>query len=331
MSLSYEDDGGKPIAIVSSKSSKLMNNKVLYLNDKHSDKAVRKNGATIEMIDYVLHSKTKQRTKAIKKLYDALNNPDKDFEDDDDKIMTAYHALSKKSHNASIVDLPDDCKFELLPLMPSQRKNGELRDTVFISGMAGSGKTWFAKNFIILYSEMYPKNKIFFISQQDKDNDVSLKEIRNLMIQISIDDIMDELSPITWESFTDNPCLLFFDDYDGFSSKKDSKKKTSEIKAVMQLIDDVLRNGRKFSTSCIISSHDLNKAHKMETVLKECEYICIYPNGIMKYHLEYFCNKYLGLDKQQIQQIKKCGSRWVVLRRKYPIFMLTENRAEILE
>lgn len=178
---------------------------------------------------------------------------------------------------------------------------------------------------------MYPKNKIFFISQQDKNNDESLKEIRGLMEQITINDLMCEENPVTWESFISNPCLIFFDDYDSFDRHKGKKGVRSPFECVKSLIDNLLNNSRKFGVSVVVSSHDLYCAKKHETVLKESEYFCLFPEGILLDNLMYFCNKKLGLNKQTVTQIKNNHSRWCVIRRRVPMVLLTENGCELLK
>ena len=329
MSLSWEKGtDGLAIAITSSK-SKLWNNKILFLNDDNKGIKTKKLLSKDEVSKYV-GSKVKDRNKVITKLFNALEKNEA-FNDTNEELNIIYETLKRKSGEQDAVILPPDSKFELLPLRPQDIKDGNQRTTLFVSGMAGSGKTYLCKQFIMLYSEMYPTNKIYFISQQDKDNDPSLKEVRGMMEQISIEDIMNEEQPITWESFISKPCLTFFDDYDGFPTEKVKRGGTSQFKKVQSLIDDLLRNGRKFGISVLISSHDLNKTNKNETILKECEYFCIYPNGIMLYHLNYFGQKYLGLSKQQIKDIKADKSRWIILRRKFPILMLTEYECKIIK
>ena len=331
MSLSWEKGkDGFAIAITTAAHSKLWNNKLLYCNPHGENSVKYKRLITEADISKVVGSRIKQRTTVIKRMHEALKNGE-EYEDDVPKNAEAFEKLKNMMVESNTVVLPPDVKFEPLPLRPQDVKDGNLRNTLFISGMAGSGKTYLAKQYILLYAEMYPENKIFFISQQDKDNDPSLAEVRNLMTQISIEDIMDEREPITWESFIGKPCLVFGDDLDGFSTEKPKKGGISPMKAVMNIINDLLNNGRKFGVSLIISSHDLNKAHKNETILKECEYFCLYPQGIMLYTLDYFGRKYLGFSKEQIKEMKDNKSRWVIMRRKVPMIMLTEFDCKILK
>lgn len=331
MSLSWDkSENGFGVAIVNSK-SKLLNNKILYLNGRDDKNAITtKKTISKDEISKHINMRDKGRNKIIDKLYKHLSNGEP-FADEDEKYTTLYETLKKRKDESNLIQLPPDSKFELTPLMPKDMKDGRFRSTLFVAGESGSGKTYFCKNYILLYSELYPKNKIYFISQQNKDNDESLKEIRGFMEQITIEELMDEENPITWESFSSNPCLVFFDDVDALDKRKVKKAGRSQFEACKSLMDNLLNNSRKFGVSIIISSHDLYGAKKHETVLKECEYFCLFPEGILFDNLMYFCNKKLGLNKETVTRIKENKSRWVVIRRKVSMMMLTEYNAEILK
>ena len=331
MSISWEKGkDGFAVAITSNPKQKLWNNKILYCNPNGENPIKTKKEINENDVSKLIGSRVKNRISVIREIYNALKN-NSNYENDNSQFQNDYETLKKSLVESNLVNLPADTKFELMPLRKQDQVEGNHRSTLFISGMAGSGKTYFAKNYILLYSEMYPTNKIFFISQQNKDNDPSLKEIRTLMTQLSIEDLMNETEPINWESFTNSPCLVFFDDVDGFPNEKLKRGGMSPMKTVMTLINDLLNNGRKFGISVVVSSHDLNKSHKMETIMKESEYFVLYPQGIMMYNLTYFGQKYLGFEKNQIKEMKENKSRWISIRRKTPILEITEYTARILK
>lgn len=331
MSLSWEkSENGFGLAIVSSK-SKLLNNKILYLNGRDDKNPITSNkSVSKDEISKHINMRDKGRHRIIDKLYKHLNSGEP-FADEDEKYIKLYDTMKKQKDESNFIQLPPDSKFELTPLMPKDMKDGRYRSTLFVAGESGSGKTFLCKNYILLYSELYPKNKIYFISQQHLDEDESLKEVRGYMNQISIDDIMNEESPVTWESFKEKPCLVFFDDYDGFDKHKIKRGSKSPFECVKSLIDNLLNNTRKFGVSVIVSSHDLYGAKKHETVLKECEYFCLFPEGILFDNLMYFCNKKLGLNKETVTRIKQDRSRWCIIRRKVPMVLISEFGAEILK
>jgi SpoVK/Ycf46/Vps4 family AAA+-type ATPase len=308
-----------------------MNNKILYLNGRDDKEAIKsKKTFTKDEISSYINVRDRGRIKMINNIHKALTS-NEPLEDADEKTSIIYETLKKKEVENNFIELPPDSKFELMPLMPKDLKEGRYRSTLFVAGESGSGKTYLCKNYLLLYSEMYPKNKIYFISQQNKDNDESLKDVRGIMEQISIEELMDEENPITWETFIDKPCLVFFDDYDGFDKHKPRRGLRSPFETVKSLIDNLLNNSRKFGVSVIVSSHDLYGAKKHETVLKECEYFCLFPEGILYDNLLYFCHKKLGLNKANVDEIKQSRSRWCIIRRRVPMMILTEYGAKILK
>lgn len=331
MSLSWEkSENGFGIAITNSK-SKLWNNKILYLNGRNDANQI-KNAQNVSKDDVakLINVRTKGRTKIIEEIHKALIE-NKIPENIDDKYLAIFETLKKKKENDNFIQLPPDTTFELLPLTPKDMKDGRYRSTLFVAGESGSGKTYLCKQYIMLYNEMFPKNKVYFISQQNKDNDESLKDIRGIMEQVSIQELMDEENEVTWESFTSSPCLVFFDDYGGFDKHKAKRGGKSPYECVQGLIDNLLNNARKFGVSVIVSSHDLYGARKHETVLKESEYFCLFPEGILYDNLMYFAHKKLGLNKDTVREIKDSRSRWAIIRRKTPMCMITEYGAEILK
>ena len=46
--------------------------------------------------------------------------------------------------------------------------------------------------------------------------------------------------------------------------------------------------------------------------------------------MKYLLDQYLGLDKEQIKRIKKLDSRWVTIMKSYPMIVLSEKEAYVL-
>ena len=336
MSLSWiETPDSIAVAITSSKQPK-NNDKILYLSNSKSEEDPEKKstgGILHEIERMVEYSDIHKKQSTTKKIYQAYVDdvPVTAFQDPIPKVVEIYKKIATRPINKMIT--LDDGVFEFLPLMPKYLKEGNYRQSIFVCGMAGSGKTWWVKKYVLLYHEAYPKNKIYFISQQDLDDDESLTEIRPFVKQITVAQLIGDKDageePLQWTDVPKNS-LVLFDDYDGFPDAK-SKKEPSLKKIVHVLLDDLLRNGRKHYISVIASSHELNKTHKNETVMKEMEYFVLFPDGIMLYHLNYFGTKYLGISKDKVKQIKTNKSRWVMIRRRVPMFELTEHTAQIVK
>lgn len=337
MSLSWKKTPDSiAVAITNSKDPKY-NDKILYLSRTKLDDTEEKRstaGKLHEIESLVLMSDIQKKTVAVKKIYKAFSDGVAvcDFEDPDPVVVEVYKRILGKGID-NVINL-EHATFEFVPLMKKDLKDGNYRQSIFISGMAGSGKSFFLKRYCLLYHEEYPKNKVYFISQQNLKEDESLEEIWPFTTQITEAQLMgnkdvDE-EPLQWSDIPKHS-LILFDDYDGFPKKKGKKNLPSLHDVVHELLNNILMNGRKHYISVIASSHELNKAHKNETIMKEMEYFVLFPDGIMLYHLTYFGTRYLGLSKQKIKQLKNSRSRWIMIRRKVPMLELQEHSAQILK
>jgi hypothetical protein len=341
MSLSWtKSPDSVAIAITNSKQAN-MNDKVLYLSPKKDiDESKRSVDGKLHRIEsLVLMSKIKKKTQSIKKIYDAFVKEKSlsEFHDPDNEVIEVYKKIISEPVSNSIQ--LHNAIFEFLPLLPTDMgRNGNYRQSVFLTGMNGSGKTFWMKRYILLWHEVYPSSKVYFISDQTLSDDESLKEIVSFTKQITKEQLIGDKEageePLNWKDIIeskkkDEPVLVIFDDYDDFE-EPDNKKAPNLNKIVHKLLDALLRNGRKHKIFVLASSHELNH-HKSKTILKECDNFVLFPDGITLYHLEYFCTKYLGLTKQKVKEIKDSKSRWVLLRRRVPLLELTEYSAHILK
>jgi hypothetical protein len=329
MSFSWEKDkDGIAVAITSSK-TKSLNDRILYLHKKvyGEDKKRLGNIKKIKLHDIerlVEIEPVKNKTKVVSKLYKAISNGDDEFYDADPKVMELYERLGAMPDKNGI-ELPDGVTFELLPRMPEDLVDGNYRQSIFIVGQGGSGKSYWLRQYVMLYHEMYPKNKVFYISQEDIINDESLKDITKFVKQISKEQLLgvDDIEPLEWTDIPDKS-LVLFDDYEGYG-KKDPLKTV-----VHKLLDNLLLNGRKHYITVLASAHELNKQQN-SIVLKEMQYYVLFPDGVSLYHLTYFCKNYLGFSKERIQSIKNNRSRWVVIHKQVPMYLLSQHICEVLE
>jgi len=339
MSLSWSKSKNSiGVAITTSKTLSQAN-KILYLTDdsferkeKKPNEEKKRKDFTKDDISNVLYSRIKNRKTIIDEIQNALQK-NINFDSTDEKAVEAYDKLKRMQEiKNDKIEVPMGVEFELLPLMKEDLKDGNYRQTLFVSGMPNSGKSYFCKQYLLLYHEIYPKNKVYFISQQKLENDESLTEVKRFMEQIKIDDLLDTENPIDWESFTSKPCLVMFDDFDGLDRKPLIRGQKSTFQIVMDLMYNILANARKFGTFCLITNHDLNpRDGSTSKILKNVDYFIVFTRGILKHNLEYFGTKYLGLDKPLLSEMKKSPSRWFAIRRIAPLFMLSQYDAKILE
>ena len=56
----------------------------------------------------------------------------------------------------------------------------------------------------------------------------------------------------------------------------------------------------------------------------------IFPSGLGGRSIKYLLDNYFGLDKDQIKKIKKLNSRWVQINKGFPMSVISDKEAYIL-
>lgn len=145
------------------------------------------------------------------------------------------------------------------------------RDTIFCSGSAGSGKTWFANEYTKMYQVLHKKNSIYYLSvhKAENDNSISVKGLKEVDASqitkpVKKDEIgagliiMDDVdSEITIESDSD--------DEETISKSKAAKQKNRKVlmkyakENVLASAKNIVSNSRKYKTSIIFISHKLKE------------------------------------------------------------------------
>lgn len=243
----------------------------------------------IEMIQLALANNIPIR-KELTELYDkAKNHYDK-------KRLT-----SLEIHDGKIQQLP----------------NKATRDSLYIAGASGSGKSTYASFYIREYQKMFPKNRIIVFSRVAMDP--AFDTIKGLK-RFLIDDSLVE-KPIEPKELTNS--LVIFDDIDTIPDKKQNE-------AVRQLRDSILETGRHESIYVISTSHQLMNYKHTRTLLLEATSTTFFIKSGSAYHINRFLKEYCGLNKKQIQHILNLPSRWVTILKTYPQCVLYETGCYLL-
>lgn len=160
---------------------------------------------------------------------------------------------------------------------------------------------------------MYPDNVIYLISGQDQDE--VLDEIEGIE-RIDLNDIEDieDLS-----GFADS-CFIF-DDIDTIKNNR---------KAIYQLRDKILTNGRHYKITIVCTEHLLSNYKESRIVLNESSTIVIFPLS-NKASIRRFLFRNIGLSNENIDKILSTKSRWVSINKTYPFHCIHEHGAYVLE
>lgn len=196
----------------------------------------------------------------------------------------------------------------------------DFREVVYIYGASGSGKSSIARNYIKEYIREFPENTIYIISRKEKDPAFDDLSEYGKILRIPINE--DILSEIEMETLANS--LVVFDDYD-------SNDRTPENKLLTKLRDDICELGRSFRIFCLITTHSACSGPKTKVVLSESNKIVVFPNYVTPLHMKYLMENYGGLDKNQLKDLKKYNSRWIVVSRVHPRYVMHENGLILLD
>jgi hypothetical protein len=230
-------------------------------------------------------------------------------------VMDAYLEMSgsAKKEEETRVKLPMGSTFTLLPT-----KDPKKREVWYIAGASGSGKSYIARGLAEQYLKQFPDRDVYLISKLEEDDTLDNMKGRKC-IRLKPAKLME--NPLKdLEMLRDS--MVIADDYDTFTGK--------ELKAILQLIDDIAIMGRHTNTSLLCLTHYLTNYSKTRLLLTEATHFVLYPLSTGAHSLNYLLKTYLGMDKDEVAILKKGGSRWVSIYKNYPAFVVTENEAFLL-
>lgn len=184
------------------------------------------------------------------------------------------------------------------------------REVVYISGPSGAGKSTWCSNYIEEYKKVFPKNEIVLFSRKPEDPALDIHNPLRIDLDQSIVD-----DPIDLTELQDS--LVIFDDCATINNKKVRE-------AVLNLMEDVLECGRSYHISILATSHQLMNYKETRTLLNEATQVVFFPNAGSQYHVKRFLKVYCGLDRDNIKTIMKLPTRYCMINKSYPNYLLYE-------
>jgi hypothetical protein len=226
-----------------------------------------------------------------------------------DTEKAIYKRVLDDEGNDKVIQLPDESQFQILP-----SPDPEKREVFYIAGASGSGKSYIAKGIAEYYKKLFPDREIYLVSKLQQDD--TLDKIKPK--RISIDSLIEDYPEL--EEFEN--CLIIFDDYDTFVGPAE--------KVVSKLIDDLATMGRHTHTTMLCLSHYLTQYKKTRLILNEATHIVVYPQATSYHALKYLLKNYVGVEEEDIKDMRKWGSRWLCFRKNYPQCVIAERKAKML-
>jgi len=263
--------------------------------------------------EYILRNlieNNKYSKKDMELINDALEN--KDIK----QINKINSLLTNRDDNLN------DGEFKLYDsgiLQPLPRFNKTER--IYITGQTECGKSYFIKQFLKQFRKVYKKEEdkpIYIFSDVEEDEEIDA--IPNIT-RFSLDEELEEKDSIDPRNFSDSICV--FDDIDSIQNKH-------IYKLISNFRDALLRRGRHENISVIITNHLSTDFRNTRIVLNECNSIVIFPHSGSTHGMKYLLKKYVGLDKQGIKKVLSLPSRWVLIHKNSPQYILYEKGVYII-
>lgn len=189
------------------------------------------------------------------------------------------------------------------------------RTSIYITGMNGSGKSRWIKNYLLVFKRMYPTYKIRLFSSKKEDKE--LDSVEGLK-RIELDDTF-VTHPINYEDLSES--MVIFDDIDGL--------KGALKKEIYHLRDIILQNGRSYKIHIISTNHEFC-GKEMKTCLNESNMIVFFFHNFNR-NMKYFLESYVGLDKKEYQILQKNKSRATAYLKTIPHTFIQEKNAYTAE
>lgn len=192
------------------------------------------------------------------------------------------------------------------------------REAIYINGPSGAGKTSFTARYVQAYHATHPKNLVWIISQ--KDEDPAYDKLGAYVKRIPLDREFRDGDPLGPSDFENS--LVIFDDVEAIPDKKMSE-------AVYALKNNLLTTGRSKGINIIICTHIAMNHEKTKVDLTECDSYLIFRQA-SAYHTKRLLKTYVGLDTKTIDRIYSIPSRWVFIKKTFPMYALAESEAFLL-
>ena len=202
-----------------------------------------------------------------------------------------------------------DGKLEVLP-------NNEIVEKIYISAPSGAGKSTWVGKWISKFKKSHREDPVILFSSVDEDKALDKYDV----IRVELDeDLLDEpLDPIELEN-----SLCVFDDTDTIRDKNIRNYLSS-------LRDHLLEVGRHYKIRLLITSHLLSNYAHTRRILNEATSVVVFPKaGTGTYHIKNFLRIYCGLDPKEIKKFINLPSRWVLISRGFPQYVIHEHGAYI--
>ena len=233
----------------------------------------------------------------------------KDKEEPDDERLERiyYDVLNKIKHQKKRFVVPRGKRLEVLP-------NYNMIEKLYIAGQSGSGKSYFASNWIKNYLDHYPENQFALLSAVEQDDILDRLEPERIDLDELLENNIDIASELPNSVVLIDDCASITNVY--------------IRKYVVNLVNQIAQLGRHYNISLLNIVHNILDHYNSKTILVEATSVIIFCRNNNKQNIDYM-ERYCNFSKEAIKKILNLPSRWVCISKMYPNIILHERGAYV--
>lgn len=299
---------GEPFAVIRGGKN---DGQQIFITDKPEKHKINNAQNRIKDDDIRKHKK-RMTLKEIDKIRRHLDDSDDYDEFTDDDMQQAYNnsrAKTKATENREI-NIIDNSQLE--PLSHNDHPR------FYVAGPSESGKSFICGKIIDNYMDQFGEIPFTIFSRLAEDENLDDLNPKRIVLDEEILKEGNELKP---EEFNGN--IVLFDDIDTIPQKKVAD-------AIRRFRDDILETGRHESIASLSTSHQLMNYKMTRGLINDATHVIFFPRSGSAYQIKRFLKEYCGLDPRTVQRILNVPSRWVMIRKIYPLAVLSEKGAFFL-
>ena len=227
------------------------------------------------------------------------------------KQKLAYHLTicNQRTHNIDVKPKIQLNMFEFIEKLPLPLEEHEV---IFCTGPPKCGKTYWVNEYVKMFIHIY-KLPVFRISRVNKDE--TLKKEEKNYLNIPIDNEL-VTNPFKLEDFANS--LVIFDDIESSEFPKATKN-------AYNLLDDMCKNGRHHRIAVIFCNQESRMGTKTKAILSTVTTLVIFPKNASLYQTERLLKDHVGMSKTQIKDALNLNTRWEVISKASPQYIMHEH------
>lgn len=323
--LSMEPNGGDEIAVIKNVDTKKIKiENIVYVKDiynkdyKEEKQDFQIDNKKLEYLYNNLFSKLKPKERiSFRKMEKLIDHIKEQVPPEDDPQLEKIYDKSFDMLNDFNKQMTLEKKsLNYFPTFNLEKERG----VWYITGASGSGKTTFSGHLADIYHKIYPENKIYMLSNKDKDPVWDTEERKKYIKRVKVNNpetIENIKLPMIAKS------LIIYDDNEGMKDKK--------MTEAMERLNFLIQNqGRSSEISLIFINHLMyGEQKKTRNILNEMNYFVFFPAYTTKYSVQYLLSRYFGISNNDINRIFHLNSRYVCII-KHPLCVVSERNIFLL-